>query len=97
MKGEGGPFWRKVPLPPSKPPPFPSQDFWLYRIPLVRSGEDLLFIFVRRIIGKGAYWSLSVFYCIGITCNLKKYSKVGALWERESGWKDGFLKSRIGF
>ena len=58
---EGEPFWRKVPLPPSKPPPFPSQDFWLYRIPLVRSGEDLLFIFVRRIIGKGAYWSLSVF------------------------------------
>ena len=44
-----------------KGPPFPSQDFWLYRIPLVRSGEDLLFIFVRRIIGKGAYWSLSVF------------------------------------
>ena len=32
-----------------------------YRIPLVRSGEDLLFIFVSRIIGKGAYWSLSVF------------------------------------
>ena len=25
--GERGPFWRKVPLPPSKPPLFPSQDF----------------------------------------------------------------------
>ncbi|WP_347866338.1 hypothetical protein, partial [Bilophila wadsworthia] len=28
-----GPFWRKVPLPPSKPPLFPSKDFHLYRIP----------------------------------------------------------------
>ena len=59
--GKGNPSVEGLPLPPSKPPPFPSQDFWLYRIPLVRSGEDLLFIFVRRIIGKGAYWSLSVF------------------------------------
>ena len=33
MEGEGGPFWRKVPLPPSKPPLFPSKDFHLYRIP----------------------------------------------------------------
>lgn len=57
-----------------------------------------MFIFVRRIIGKGAYWSLSVFfYYIGITCNLKKYSKVGALWERESGGKGGFLKAGLGF
>ena len=70
LEGEGGPFSRKVPLPPSKPPPFPSQDFWLYRIPLVRLGEDLLFIFVRRIIGKGAYLSLCFFIdYIEIICN----------------------------
>ena len=60
LSGERSPF-----LPPNLPLS-PPKTFG-YRIPLVRSGEDLLFIFVRRIIGKGAYWSLSVFvYCIEI-------------------------------
>ena len=54
LSGERSPF------PPPNLPLSPPKTFG-YRIPLVRSGEDLLFIFVRRIIGKGAYWSLSVF------------------------------------
>ena len=27
----------------------------------------------------------------------KKHSKISALWERESGWKGGFLKAGLGF
>ena len=47
-RGEGEPDWRQVPLPPSKPPPFPSQDFCMAQRRMGRPRHPVSEAYVSR-------------------------------------------------
>ena len=97
MKGGRGTFLEKGPPSPLQTSPFPLPRLLALSNPSCPVGGGFVVYLCPAYHWERSVLVFEFFYYIGITCNLKKYSKVGALWERESGWKGGFLKAGLGF